>query len=202
MFGSSTERTQANASRLCGPAYEKYATRAAKARKAASPERTIHFRARDSGRAMYDVRPTRTGGMMKNHFIAMSLINGDPFGVCHRCATTSRIEYRDAVKIHASRKAIPNADRTGAFAGRASRPRSMNGRIKRKMTGIPLRMSPQNAALKFVLRGVPSPMMNCGKTSATFSRPQENRRYQSGTISSEICGLRAGPRNGVTTAER
>jgi len=140
--------------------------------------------------------------MMKNHFIAMSLINGDPFGVCHRCATTSRIEYRDAVKIHASRKAIPNADRTGDFAGRASRPRSMNGRINRKMTGIPLRMSPQNAALKFVLRGVPSPMMNCGKTSATFSRPQENRRYQSGTISSEICGLRAGPRNGVTTAER
>src|SRR5947199_9463538 len=269
MFGSSTERTQANASRLCGPAYEKYATRAAHAGKAAGTERTIHFRARDSGRAktatleisigarrtrrntpssmtygrtsgpsqpgikkipaactsmiavspptygtshlrigwypsrrrpMYDVRPTRTGGMMKNHFIAMSLINGDPFGVCHRCATSSLIEYRDAVKIHASRKAIPNADRTGAFAGRASRPRSMNGRINRKMTGIPLRMSPQNAALKFVVRGVPSPMMNYGKTSATFSRPHENRRYQSGTISSEICGLRAGPRNGETTA--
>src|SRR6266581_9551468 len=99
---------------------------------------------------MYDVRPTRIGGMRKNHFIAVSLINGEPFGVCHRWATTSRIEYREAVKIHASKKAIPNADRTGAFAGRASRPRSMNGRISRKMTGMPLRRSPQNAALKSV----------------------------------------------------
>src|SRR2546430_3311331 len=141
---------------------------------------------------MYDVRPTRIGGMRKNHFIAVSLINGDPFGVCHRCATTSRIEYKEAVKVHASRKAIPNADRTGDFAGRASRPRSMNGRINRKMTGIPLRMSPQNAALKLVFSGVPSPMMNCGKISATFSRPQEDRkstRLNSRSQSNLVCRL-------------
>src|SRR5437879_13480338 len=105
---------------------------------------------------MYDVRRARPGGMTKNHFSAMSSIKGDPFGVCQRWATTSRIEYREAVKIQAMRKAIPNADRTGDFAGRASRPRSMNGRINRKMTGIPLRMSPQNAALKLVFSGVPS----------------------------------------------
>src|SRR3989475_11915787 len=103
---------------------------------------------------MYDVKPTRTGGMTKNHFIAMSSINGDPFGVCQRWATTSRIEYRDAVKLHARRKATPNADRTGAFAGRASRPRPMNGRIRRQTAGMPLRRAPQDAALNCVLRGV------------------------------------------------
>src|SRR5256712_4062035 len=114
-------------------------------------------------RLMYDVRPTRIGGMRKKHFIAVSLINGGPFGGFHRCATTSRIEYKEAVKGHASRKATPKADRPGDLAGSAPRPRALNGRIKRKMTGIPLRMSPQNAALKLVFRGVPSPMMNCGK---------------------------------------
>ena len=109
---------------------------------------------------MYDVSPTSTGGITKNHFIAVSLMSGEPFGVCHRCATTSRIEYREAVKIHARRNATPNAERTGDFAGRASRPRSMKGRISRKITGIPLSRSPQNAALKSVLRGVPAPITN------------------------------------------
>src|SRR2546427_11630181 len=97
---------------------------------------------------MYDVRPTRIGGMRKNHFMAVSLINGDPFGVFHRCAATSRIEYKEAGKVHASRKAIPNAERTGDFAGRASRPRSVNGRNNKEMTGSPLRVAPPNGALK------------------------------------------------------
>src|SRR5207247_10981471 len=116
--------------------------------------------------------------------------------------TTSRIEYREDVKIQAIRKAIPKADRNGAFAGRLSRPRSMKGRTSRKITGMPLSRSPQNAALNSVFSGVPAPIVNCGKMSATFRRPQENSRYQSGTISSDSCGLRAGPRNGVTNAER
>jgi len=38
--------------------------------------------------------------------------------------------------------------------------------------------------------------------SAIFRRPHENKRYQSGTMSSEIWGLRAGPRNGVRYADR
>src|SRR2546426_1015172 len=183
MLGSRTDRTQTNPTRFAVLENHRPAVSPAKTRSDATPDRTIHFRALDS-------------------VIAKTAINGEPFGVCQRWATTSRIEYRDAVKLHARRKATPNADRTGAFAGRASRPRSMNGRISRKMTGIPLRRSPQNAALNSVLSGVPAPIVNCGKISATFSRPQENSRYQSGTINSEICGLLAGPRNGVTTAER
>ena len=129
-------------------------------------------------------------------------IRAVPFGAVHRWATTSRIEYREDVKIQAIRKAIPKADRNGAFAGRLSRPRSMKGRTSRKITGMPLRRSPQNAALNSVFSGVPAPIVNCGKMSATFRRPQENKRYQSGTISSDSCGLLAGPRNGVTNAER
>src|SRR6059058_6442697 len=85
-------------------------------------------------RARYDVKPTRTGGITKNHFIVPSGIRAVPFGAVHRCATTSRIEYREDVKIQAIRKAIPKADRNGAFAGRLSRPRSMKGRTRRKIT--------------------------------------------------------------------
>src|SRR2546422_10904013 len=111
---------------------------------------------------MYDVRPTRIGGMRKNHFMAVSLINGDPFGVCHRCATTSRIEYKEAVKGHASRKATPNADRTGDFSGRASGPRSMNGKIKGRSTGNPVRRAAQYAAVTVVYCGESSRRLDCG----------------------------------------
>src|SRR5712691_4489274 len=110
--------------------------------------------------AMYVVRPTSTGGTTKNHFIVASGNNAAPFGVTHRWATTSRIEYREDVNIHARRKATPKADLIGAFAGRVSRPRSTNGKIRRKITGIPLRMSPQKAALNSVFNAVPSPIVN------------------------------------------
>src|SRR2546427_3624810 len=141
--------------------------------------------------------------MMKNHFIVPSGINaaGGVPGVTHRWATTSRIEYNDDVKIEAI-PASPTAERIGAFAGRVSRPRSRNGRTRSAITGMPLSRSPQNAALNSAFRGVPSPNVNCGKMSATFNRPQEKSRYQSGTISSDSCGLLAGPRNGVTAADR
>src|SRR5438132_2912432 len=139
--------------------------------------------------------------MMKNHFIVPSGINAAPFGVTHRCATTSRIEYSEDVKIDAI-PATPTADRIGAFAGRVSRARSRNGRTRSAMIGMPLNRSPQNAALNTAFSGVPSPSVNWGKMSATLRRPHENRRYQSGTISSDNCGLRAGPRNGVTNADR
>src|SRR5256885_8624330 len=139
--------------------------------------------------------------MMKNHFIVASGINAALFGVTHRCSTTSRIEYSEDVKIEAI-PATPTADRIGAFAGRVSRPRSRKGRTRRAMIGMPLSRSPQNAALNTAFSGVPSPSVNWGKMSATLRRPHENSRYQSGTISSDNCGLRAGPRNGVTNADR
>ncbi len=71
---------------------------------------------------------------MKNHFIVPSGIKATPFGVTHRCATTSRIEYKEDVKIEAI-PATPTADRIGAFAGRVSRPRSRNGRTRSAMIG-------------------------------------------------------------------
>src|SRR5437660_137515 len=111
-------------------------------------------------------------------------LNGALFGVTHRCSRTSRIEYSEDVKIDAI-PATPTADRIGAFAGRVSRPRSRNGRTRRAMIGMPLSRSPQNAALNTALSGVPSPSVNWGKMSATLRRPHENRRYQSGTISSD-----------------
>src|SRR5207253_2267822 len=122
-------------------------------------DRAVHAHAGAQARrrrARYDVKPTRTGGITKNHFIVPSGISAVPFGAVHRCATTSRIEYREDVKIQAIRKAIPKADRNGAFAGRLSRPRSMKGRTRRKITGMPLSRSPQNAALNSVFSGVPA----------------------------------------------
>src|SRR3990170_1690075 len=82
--------------------------------------------------AVYVTKPTRIGGITKNHFCVLSGMRVAPFGESHRSEMTSRIEYKDDVKM-----------------------------------------------------------------SATLRRPQEKRRYQSGTMSSEIWGLRAGPRNGV-----
>src|SRR6267378_3582721 len=112
--------------------------------------------------------------MMKNHFIVPSGISAAPFGVTHRWATTSRIEYSEDVKIEAI-PASPTAERIGAFAGRVSRPRSRNGRTRSAITGMPLSRSPQNAALNSAFSGVPSPNVNCGKMSATLSRPEEGR---------------------------
>src|SRR5205823_13023244 len=119
-----------------------------------------------------------------------------PCGETQRWDTTSRIEYREDVKTKAM-PISPTADRTGALAGRVSRPRSRNGRMNSGMTGIALSRSPQKAALNLASNGVPGPRVKVGKMSATLRSPQEKRRYQSGTMSSEICGLRAGPRNGV-----
>src|ERR1700704_7069397 len=85
--------------------------------------------------AMYVVSPTRAGGMMKNHFIVASGIRAAPFGVTHRWATTSRIEYSEDVKIEAM-PTSPTADRIGAFAGRVSGPRPRNGRMRRAITGM------------------------------------------------------------------
>src|SRR3989442_4373447 len=96
---------------------------------------------------MYDVRPTSTGGITKNHFMAVSLMSGEPVGLCHRCAMTSRIEYSDAGKIHARRKATPNAERAGDFPGRDSRPPAMDGRIIRNITGISPCKPPPNTSL-------------------------------------------------------
>src|SRR5207247_10082906 len=96
--------------------------------------RTYGTRYRRSGakarrrRARYDVKPTRTGGITKNHFIVPSGIRAVPFGAVHRWATTSRIEYREDVKIQAIKKAIPKADRNGAYAGRDCRARPRQGR--------------------------------------------------------------------------
>src|SRR5207244_5952659 len=103
--------------------------------------------------------------MMKNHFIVPSGINAAPFGVTHRCATTSRIEYSEDVKIDAI-PATPTADRIGAFAGRVSRPRSRNGRTRGAMMGIALSRSPQNAALETAFNGGHSPRVNWGEMYA------------------------------------
>src|SRR3989449_8228806 len=59
-------------------------------------------------RLTYDVRPTRIGGVRKNHFIAGSLIKGGPFGVCHPCATTPRVQYKEAGKVQPSKEAAPD----------------------------------------------------------------------------------------------
>src|SRR2546426_12376752 len=56
-------------------------------------------------RAEYDVRPTRIGGKREQHLIAVSVIHGGPFRVCPPCATTPRVADKEAVKVHASRKA-------------------------------------------------------------------------------------------------
>src|SRR2546428_12899861 len=109
---------------------------------------------------MYDVSPTSTGGITKNHFIAVSSMSGNPFGVCHRCATTSRIEYREAVKIPPKRNATQNVERKGDLPGRASHPPPMKGRTSRQITRLPPSRAPQNAALKSAIIGVPAPHTN------------------------------------------
>src|SRR3989454_5487545 len=60
-------------------------------------------------RPMYDVRPTRIGGVRKNHIIAGWLINGGPFGGCHPCATTPRGGTKEGGEGHAEREADPKA---------------------------------------------------------------------------------------------
>src|SRR3989449_7883561 len=68
-------------------------------------------------RLTYDVRPTRIGGRRKKPFIPVSVINRAPVRVCHPCATTSRIEYKEAVEVPARTEGNPNAGRTGDVAG-------------------------------------------------------------------------------------
>src|SRR5436853_3348621 len=57
-------------------------------------------------RARYDVKPTRTGGITKNHVIVPSGISAAPFAATHRWATTSPLEYSQDVRIAAIRNAI------------------------------------------------------------------------------------------------
>src|SRR2546426_2693432 len=97
---------------------------------------------------------------------------------------------------------IPPAERIGAFAGRVSRPRSMNGRRKMGRTGMMLRMSPHAAALKSIRFPSGSTITPVGNTSAIFRRPHENRRYQSGTLYGWTAGFAGGPTIGVYAAER
>src|SRR3990172_9466213 len=106
--------------------------------------------------AVYVTRPTRIGGITKNHFCVLSGMSGAPFGESHRSEMTSRIEYREAVKI-AAIDAVPIADRIGAFAGRASRPRAREGTSTRAKIGMPLNTSPHNTELNYAARGVPAP---------------------------------------------
>src|SRR5438034_11177727 len=68
-------------------------------------------------RARYDVKPTRTGGITKNHFIVASRIRAVAFGAVDRCATTSRLEYREDVKSETMRKAIPKGHRDAGVEG-------------------------------------------------------------------------------------
>src|SRR3972149_1063442 len=91
--------------------------------------------------AVYVTRPTRIGGTPKKHFCVLSGMSGAPFGESHRSEMTSRIEYREAVKI-AAIDAVPIADRIGAFAGRASRPRARDGRGRGGVNGGPLGNAP------------------------------------------------------------
>src|SRR5947199_8309541 len=118
--------------------------------------------------------------MMKNHFIVPSGINAAPFGVTHRWATTSRIEYSEDVKIDAI-PATPTADRIGAFADRVPRPRASDGRTGRAMRGMRRRRSPQNAASKTAFGGGTAPRVDWRRMYATLRRSHEHRRYQSGT---------------------
>src|SRR5439155_10981886 len=100
-------------------------------------------------------------------------------------------EYIDAKNIHTKRNETPNADRSGDFAGRLSRPRSMNGRTTRMIRGMFVRKNPQNPAVR---RNAGSPSTpgtsGSGRISASFRRRYENSTYHCGTMKVVCGGLR------------
>src|SRR3972149_1543758 len=133
----------------------------------------------------------RIGGMMTIHFRASSEMKG------HDARIRSFVADQDEKNRNPRRNPTPSAVRTGAFAGRVSRPRSMNGsRRSGRRTRGNVSMFPQNAASMLIRFPSGSVKTIVGSTSASFSSPHEKSRYQSGTMNGWIAGVAAGPAPG------
>src|SRR3989442_1015972 len=105
---------------------------------------------------MYDVKPTRTGGMTKNHFIAMASIKGGPFGGCQRLGTTSPDGYRGAGKIQAMGEARADSCGKNGTPGWWS---DLPGAYGRGNPGIPSMIFPLTCSSSIVrLSGAPRPL--------------------------------------------
>src|SRR5437867_912294 len=149
-------------------------------------------------RPTYAETNARTGGPNMNAFRTLSsAITG------HFSRIRLFTEYIEAKNIQTRRKETPKADRIGDFAGRFSRPRSMNGRTTRMINGMFVRKKPQKPA---EIRNAGSPRtpgtLNSGRISASLRRPYENRTYQSGTMNGVWAGFRGVSREGTIQAVR